>query len=449
MRDISASIPFDLVRVQSDPEVPTQADVVVIGGGIAGVAGSYYLAKKGYRVALVEKGAVAAEQSSRNWGWVRQQNRDERELPLAKWALAEWEVLGRDVGPELSFVRKGLMYVTDSHDELAAWEKWVTMAKGYDVVSRMVTAVEANSLVPSAGGRWVGGVHSPSDGHAEPSMACSAIAKAAQRLGVTIHQGCAARGIDVQAGQISAVVTEKGTIRTSRVLCAAGAWTSIFCRWHGIDFPQLGVTSTAFATKPGPKVIEGGFSTPSYTFRPRRDGGYTVAIRGRGRIELTPQALRYARQFMPMFRSRWSSKVSIGVGRFAFTGPEALSRWSLDDQSPFERMRVIDPRPDGSTIRSALAALAKDFPALAGIGVAQKWGGWIDSTPDAVAAIGPTPQLPGFFVASGFSGHGFGTGPAAGRLAADLIAADAPIVDPYPMRFTRFSEHAVGVPAAM
>lgn len=206
------------------------------------------------------------------------------------------------------------------------------------------------------------------------------------------------------------------------------------------------MTSTAFATKPAPRVIEGGFSTPTYTFRPRLDGGYTVSIRGRGRIELTPQALRYARAFMPMFRSRWSSKVALGVGRFAISGPEALARWSLEDRSPFEKMRVIDPRPDDSTIRLALAALAKDFPTLAGIGGAQKWGGWIDSTPDAVAAIGHVPEVPGFFVASGFSGHGFGIGPAAGRLAADLIAGDTPIVDPTPVRFTRFSDQEVGAP---
>lgn len=90
--------------------------------------------------------------------------------------------------------------------------------------SRMVTATEANALVPSSGGHWVGGVHSPSDGHAEPTMACTAIAQAAQRQGATIYERCAARGIESQAGQIHAVVTEKGKIRTSHVLCAAGAW---------------------------------------------------------------------------------------------------------------------------------------------------------------------------------------------------------------------------------
>jgi glycine/D-amino acid oxidase-like deaminating enzyme len=253
----------------------------------------------------------------------------------------------------------------------------------------------------------------------------------------------------MQGGAIGAVVTEKGRIRTSRVLCAAGAWSSLFCRWHGIDFPQSGVHATAFATKPGPAVINGGLSTPGFTFRRRMDGGFTVSIRNRGRIEITPQGLRYARRFLPIFRERWSSSISLGVGRSFFSGPEARGGWSFDSVSPFEKMRVLNPAADEATIRAALDALAQNFPILKGIGVAQQWGAWIDSTPDAVAAIGEAPNVPGFFVSAGFSGHGFGVGPAAGRLAADLIAGDRPIIDPRPLRFARFSEDDLGSPAAM
>jgi glycine/D-amino acid oxidase-like deaminating enzyme len=381
-------IPFQLVPVTSDLLLPEEVDVVVIGGGIVGVSAAYYLAKKGHRVALLEKGRVGAEQSGRNWGWVRQQNRDERELPLAKSSLNLWDGLAAEIGADLGFRRQGLVYLTDDSTELARWEKWVDMARSYQVDSRMMSRTEANAAVPDGPGRWIGGVNSFSDGHAEPTMASSALAEAARRLGTTIHQDCAARGMETQGGVVSAVVTEKGRIRTSRVLCAAGAWTSLFCRWHGIDFPQSGASSTAFATVAGPKVIEGGLSTPGFTFRRRLDGGYTVSIRDRGRIELTPQGLRYARHFLPVLRDRWSKSVSFGIGRSFFSGPEALAHWSLDSVSPFEKMRVLDPKPDEPTIRVALDYLERDFPALKGIGVAQKWGGWIDSTPDAVAAIG-------------------------------------------------------------
>jgi glycine/D-amino acid oxidase-like deaminating enzyme len=447
--DLRRDVPFALVPVTSDRILPSEADVVIIGGGIAGVSAAYALAKKGHSVALVEKGRIGAEQSGRNWGWVRQQNRDERELPLAKWALESWGELADEIGPALGFRRDGLVYLSDDPAELAGWERWVTMAQGYQVHSHMLSAAEAAALVPGSHKSWIGGVRSPSDGCAEPTMATPALAEAARRLGAAIYQDCAARGMETQGGAVSAVVTEKGRIRTSRVLCAAGAWTSLFCRWHGISFPQSGVRSTAFATAAGPKVVTGGLSTPGFTFRQRFDGGFTVSIRNRARIEITPQGLRYARQFMPIFRARRSNSIAIGVGRSFFSGPEALARWSLDSVSPFERQRVLNPVADDATVHAALDSLAQGFPALKGIGVAQKWGSWIDSTPDAVAAIGSVPQLPGFFIASGFSGHGFGLGPAAGRLAADLIVGDSPIVDPHPLRFTRFTEGATQAPAAM
>lgn len=448
MDNLGKDVPFPLQRIASDPQLPADADVVIIGGGIAGAAAAYYLAKKGHRISLLEKGLIGAEQSSRNWGWVRQQNRDERELPLAKWALDSWGSLAEEIGADLGFRREGLVYLTDNPTELAGWEKWVNMARAYEVHSHLMTRAEASAVMPG-GKEWIGGVRSPTDGRAEPSMATAALAEAARRLGATIHQNCAARGMETQGGKISAVVTELGRIRTTQVLCAAGAWSSLFCRWHGIDFPQSGVRSTAFATHPGPVLIEGGLSTPGFTVRRRIDGGYTVAVRGRGRIEVTPQGLRYTKQFLPIFRARWSSSISIGVGRSFISGPEALARWSLDSKSPFEKTRILNPAADQPTIDSALDSLAKIFPAFSGLGVASKWGGWIDSTPDAVAVVGPVPQLPGFFLASGFSGHGFGVGPAAGRLAADLIAGDPPIVDPHPLRFTRFSEGEQGPPAAM
>ena len=441
-------IPFPLQRVASDPHLPKDADVVIIGGGIAGAAAAYYLAKKGHRVAVLEKGLIGAEQSGRNWGWVRQQNRDERELPLAKWALDSWGTLAEEIGADLGFRREGLVYLTDDAQELAGWEKWVNMARTYQVHSHVMSKAEASAVLP--GDRaWVGGVRSPTDGRAEPSMATAALTEAARRLGATVHQFCAARGMETQGGKISAVVTERGRIRTGQVVCAAGAWSSLFCRWHGIDFPQSGASSTAFATQPAPSLIEGGLSTPQFTVRRRMDGGYTVAIRGRGRIELTPQGLRYTKQFLPILRARWSTAMSFGIGRSFFKGPEAWARWSLDSVSPFERTRVLNPGADQDTIDSALASLVKTFPAFAGLKVASTWAGWIDSTPDAVAVVGPVPQLPGFFMASGFSGHGFGVGPAAGRLIADLISGDPPIVDPYPLRFTRFSEGKQGPPAAM
>ena len=424
-------------RVQSDSKLPEAADFVVIGGGIAGVSAAYHLARKGHSVALVEKGRIAGEQSSRNWGWCRQQNRDEREIPLIKHSLDLWGRLSEEIGAESSFRRTGLIYVTKDPAELAEWERWVNLAQGYQVRSHMLSAEEAQALTPGATERWIGGVHSPTDGRAEPALAAPALAEAARRHGASLHQECAVRGLDLSAGAVSGVVTEAGTIRTGRVLCAAGAWSSMFCRHHGISLPQAGVRSTAFYTNPVADVTPGGLSTPGFTMRRRLDGGYTVAIRNRGRMEVTPQGIRYARQFMPLFRKSRSGTVPIRIGKSFFKGPETIARWKLDSVSPFERIRVLDPAPLPGIVEEALASMVKTYPALAGVRAEQSWGGWIDHMPDAVPVISPVEALPGFFLATGFSGHGFGIGPGAGRLAADLVAGDSPIVDPAPFRYSR------------
>jgi len=304
-------------------------------------------------------------------------------------------------------------------------------------------------MTPGSTVDWLGGVHSPTDGRAEPSLAGPAIAEGARRLGVTIHQDCAARGLVIEAGKVAGVVTEKGSIRSQAVLCAGGAWSSLFCRRHGVRLPQASVRSTSFATEPAPAVTEGGLSMPDVTIRRRLDGGYTVGLGGRGRLEVSPQGLLYARAFWPTFRKRhWGLKIA--VGRSFFEGPEAFSRWSLDDISPFERQRTLDPAADPALVRLGLTRLAENYPALVGLQVAQAWGGLIDSTPDAIPVISAVESLPGLYLSTGYSGHGFGIGPAAGRLAADLIAGDPPIVDPHPFRYSRLVDGTdLGEPGMM
>jgi glycine/D-amino acid oxidase-like deaminating enzyme len=101
-------------------------------------------------------------------------------------------------------------------------------------------------------------------------------------------------------------------------------------------------------------------------------------------------------------------------------------------------MRVLDPEPSQSLLREAKTNLCQAFPAFKDMKIAQSWAGLIDVTPDAVPVISPVAAVPGFFIASGFSGHGFGIGPGAGRLMADLVAGDTPVVDPHPFRYERF-----------
>jgi glycine/D-amino acid oxidase-like deaminating enzyme len=422
--------------VVSDEKLPASAGIVVIGAGIAGVTAAYYLSKKGHSVALLEKGVVGGEQSSRNWGWCRQQHRDLRELPLAMKSLETWDGLNQEIGAETGFRRTGLLYVTTRPADFAQWEEWTLKAREYQMHSRILSPAEAKAMTPGSVPEWIGGIHSPTDGRAEPSLAAPAIAEAARRRGVTIHQNCAARGLHVEAGRVAGVVTERGLIRASAVLCAGGAWSSLFCRRHGVRLPQAGVRSTSFSTKPAPQITDGGLSLPDVTLRRRLDGGYTVGLGGRGLVELSPQGLIYARDFWPTLKKRWSG-VTMGIGRSFFDGPESFASWSLDAASPFERHRTLDPAADATLVQRGLARIAEQYPVLKGLEVERSWGGLIDSTPDGIPVISAVDPLPGLFLSTGFTGHGFGIGPGAGRLAADIVAGDPPIVDPHPFRYSR------------
>jgi len=423
--------------VFSDTRLPPRVDVVVIGGGIVGVSAAYFLANSGRSVALVEKGRIAHEQSSRNWGWCRTQNRDERELPLQLVSMELWDSLPKAIGADMGFRRNGLVYATKSEKELATWSAWIDMARIYQVHNRVLTPAETKALTPGNEQDWIGGIQAPTDGRAEPTMAAPALAKAARSLGVTLLQDCAVRGLDIAGGRIAGVITERGRIAADRVLCAGGAWASMFCRRHGINLPQAGIRSTVFATTPGPQVTKGGLVTPDFILTPRLDGSYIVAAENRGNLQVTPQGIRYASKFWPTFVERHKS-VRVSVGSSLFTGPEALvGKWSFDAPSPFERHRVYAPPPDPRVAGPALQKLKSVYPALSGVGVGGIWAGWIDLTPDSIPVISPVDALPGFFLATGFSGHGFGIGPAAGKLAAELIAGDAPCVNPKPFRYSR------------
>ncbi|HTI84915.1 MAG TPA: FAD-binding oxidoreductase, partial [Acetobacteraceae bacterium] len=155
--------------------------------------------------------------------------------------------------------------------------------------------------------------------------------------------------------------------------------------------------------------------------------------------DITPDSFRLLRQYLPTLRENYG-EIRMRIGRRFFQELRTRRRWSLDEPTPFEAVRVWDPEPRRAVLEEARSVLSQKFPAFAGMQIAQSWGGMIDVTPDAVPVIGEVPSLPGFFLATGFSGHGFGIGPGAGRLTADLVSGDTPIVDPHPFRFSRFTE---------
>ncbi|WP_122585974.1 NAD(P)/FAD-dependent oxidoreductase [Pseudomonas viridiflava] len=436
-------MPAPLTAIESSPELPTQADVVVIGGGIIGAFTAYYLAKRGMKVALIEKGRIGAEQSSRNWGWCRQQNRDARELPMATKALELWEQFGSETGEQTGFSRCGLLYLSNNEQEIAGWARWGEFARTVNVDTRMLTSQQAAEHGKATGKQWKGGVFAPSDGTADPSRAAPAVARAIMALGSTVHQGCAVRGIETEAGRLSAVVTEKGVIRTPIAVLAAGAWASSFCRQYGIRFPQATIRQTVLSVSAPSEEIPGALHTAGVSMTRRFDGTYTLAISGRGRVDPTPQLLGYGTQFLPMFMRRWRNLAPGGLEGIR-SGHESWKRWSLDQPTPMEKMRILDPTADASAVALTYQRAQELVPALRDSSINAAWAGYVDSTPDGVPGIGEMASLPGLVLAAGFSGHGFGIGPGAGHLIADIVSGAAPIVDPKPYHPDRFKGSAWG-----
>jgi glycine/D-amino acid oxidase-like deaminating enzyme len=266
-------MPAPLRHIESSPQLPKSADAVVIGGGIVGAFAAYYLAQRGIRVALVEKGRIGGEQSSRNWGWCRQQNRDARELPLATKSLDLWERFTAESGEQTGFRRCGLFYLSNDEAELARWAAWRDFAKTVGVTSHMLDSTQATERGHATGRVWKGGVFSPTDGTADPSLATPAVAAAIMKLGGTVHQNCAARGIEQEAGRLSGVVTESGTVKTRMAVLAGGAWASSFCRQLGIRFPQASIRQSILAVSPGAEGLPAALHTAGVSVTRRSDGG--------------------------------------------------------------------------------------------------------------------------------------------------------------------------------
>ncbi|MGE8575550.1 MAG: NAD(P)/FAD-dependent oxidoreductase, partial [Burkholderia contaminans] len=334
------SPPLRHIETLSTP--PAAADVVVIGGGIIGVFTAYYLARRGISVALVEKGRIGAEQSSRNWGWCRQQNRDERELPMASKSIDLWERFAAESGEDTGFHRCGLLYLSNDEAELSRWASWGEFAKTAGVTTYMLDSKQAAERGRATGRQWKGGVFSPTDGTADPGKAAPAVAAALMKLGGSVHQHCAARGIELEGGRVAGVVTEAGVIKTRTVVMAGGAWASSFCRQLGIRFPQASIRQSILSVSPVETPLPDAMYTSGVSITRRSDGRYALAISGRARVDLTPQFLRFAPQFVPMFAKRWRNLAPGGLEGVR-GGHETLKRWRLDAPTPMEAVRILDP----------------------------------------------------------------------------------------------------------
>ena len=427
-------------HVPSDPELPARTTVVIIGGGIIGVCTAFFLARDGIPVVLCEKGEIGAEQSSRNWGWCRKMGRDPREVPLAIEALRLWNDMHNLIEAESGFRRSGIVYLCRTEKDLARRTAWLEqVGRPHQIDSRLLTRDQMNIVIPGLAGNWAGALSTPSDGRAEPGHAAPAIAAAARRHGAVLLTRCAVRSIETKGGRISGVVTEKGPISCEQVVLAGGVWSRLFCGNMGLRLPPLKVNSAVMRIDPvegGPEVSTGG---PGFGLRRRLDGGYTVGNWSRNATDIVPDSVKFARDFLPLW---WMHRkdTRLRLGRAWLRESVMRRHWKPDRVTPFERVRILDPLPSKRILEQAKRSLVDAFPVMHGMRVTATWGGAVDVTPDGIPVISEVASIPGFFIATGFTGHGFGISPGAGKLMAQLVTGQAPVVDPAPFRYSRFSD---------
>lgn len=427
-----------LLHVEFDHSLPKRVDVAVIGGGAAGVVTAYELARLGKRVAVFEKGRIAAEQSSRNWGWCRTLGRDLRELSLARLSVRRWSELSGEIGADVGFRETGITFVTHSEAELAGWQAWFEFATRNGVAAEMLSAAQANAHYAGGGKPWIGGVRTSNDGYADPSCAIPLLAQHAARQGVTIFQNCAVNDLFYEAGRVAGVETEHGLVRADNVVIAAGAWSSLFGLKQKVVLPILNVYSSASKTSSKLSMpFAGPLKAPDFAIRERLDGGFTLAKSGRGSIPIVPNSLRYGSHFAGLYASR-RKNVNISLGLEFFRQLYDEIGYLHFGRSPFVRRRVLDPAPDMSLVRSAYADAARVFPSVGVDMVDRAWGGAIDNTPDGIPVVSEITSLPGVFLCTGFSGHGFSSAMGAGKLLAGYIHSGEKPVDLVHLNHDRF-----------
>ncbi len=374
--------------------LPSRAEVVVIGGGVLGASVALHLTRAGVRdVLVIEAGEVCSGSSGKPIGGVRAQFSDALNVALAARSLRFYERLHAEVGIGLDQV--GYLFLLRQAGHVASFEAAAAVQAGHGIESRIIDVGEARALFPYVDpAPFIGAAWTPRDGHARPRAAVAAMVGQATRGGATVVDRCSVTGIDVSRSEITGVRTDAGTVATSTVVCAAGAWSRRIGAMAGVDLEVEPV---------------------------KRQIVLTSAPRPAVRIPFT---------------------IDASTTFYAHGADSGSSRGLLMGMSdPAQAVgfeRAYDP-----AWTPGLRDLARGCaPALADLEVREGWAGLYEQTPDANALIGEAPGVGRFLYATGFSGHGFCQAPAAGEVVADLVLGRAPFVDVSPLRAERFAQSA-------
>jgi sarcosine oxidase subunit beta len=361
-------------------ELPSRASVVIIGGGVIGVSTAYHLAAAGVSdVVLVDKDALGSGSTCKAAGGVRAQFSDRINVELGLRGLETFTHFRDRFDQEIDLHQTGYLFLLDSPDSVAAFERNVTLQNDLGVPSRMISVAEAKRMSPLIDTEGLlAAVYSPTDGHCTPESVVLGYASAARRNGARLVTNCAATGIEMESDRIVAVTTEGGRIETDTVICATGAWSREVGGWAGVDLPVTPLRRQILVTEPVP-----------------------------GLAPDTPFTIDFATSFY-----------------FHGEGKGLLLGMSDPAETPGFKLTRTD-----SWLPGLGEAMARRAPAITEVGISGGWAGLYEMTPDHNALIGEADGVGRFLYATGFSGHGFMMGPAVGEVMRDLYLGLPPFID--------------------
>ena len=401
-------------------------DLIIVGGGIVGCSTALYAARSGLRVLIVERDTPGSRQSGRNLGFVRQQGRDFRELPLAMASLNLWEGLEQDLGRKVGWLRGGNVVLATSDGDLANQANWQSKATQFGLDTVLLTQAQIREKLPliADDAKVRGAMFTASDGRAEPSRATRAMFEAAIEAGVSVILGARVTRVDIQAGHVHGVWIGRRLYRADQVLCAAGTESSKLLRAVGYILPQERIRATVARTVPAADLtVNPCISLPLTGIRQDARGAFVFSVAG-GEYDVRFDSWRTMRHY------KETHKNNPDAARINYLGP--LQRFA--PSRPLVPIADIAPtseavEPAHYRVQQAQDELSRFLPAIADLEIEAVWAGIIDTLPDVIPVMGHVDGVNGLLVATGFSGHGFGLGPMAGKVMAELAQGHSSSVD--------------------
>ncbi len=349
------------------------ASIVIIGGGISGVAIAYNLAKKGVKdIVVLEKGYLASGSTGRCGAGVRMQCGTEMNCSFAKYSIDFFEKANEELqyDGDIEFKQGGYLIVASTEKEELQFKKNLELQHRLGIPSKFLTPKEAKEIIPYMDETKITcATFCPKDGHLNPFKTTDAYAKAARRMGVEIMTYTTVTGIKVENGKIAGVETDKGFISTPVVVDAAGGYSKHIGDMAGVDVPLYPERHQILVTEP------------------------VAPLQG------------------PMY-------MSFSLNIYCQQSPEGSFIMGRGD--PYEP-KEFNIKSSWSFLEEMAETCCTLLPLLKKLNVVRQWSGLYELTPDRQPLYGAVKEVEGFYLACGFSGHGFMFGPATGIVMAETI----------------------------